>query len=196
MTAWFLRPPRFTVAGMAHKLASFKQLLGAASRQLITALALSAAALVGIAVNEGYSSKAYPDPTYGTAVPTIGFGTTMNVDGSKVKMGDSITPVAALQRKLADVQKFEGAAKRCIKVALHPVEYDVYIDLMYNIGEGAFCNSTLVKKLNAQDYAGACKQILEWKKSAGHDCSQPGNQVCGGLWKRRVQAYNLCMGAQ
>ncbi len=187
-------------AGMANTLtARFKNLrhqLGAVSRQLITALALSAAALVGIAVKEGYSGKAYPDPGYGTAVPTIGFGTTTNVDGSKLKMGDTTTPVVALQRKLADVQKFEGAAKRCIKVPLHPVEYDVYVDLMYNIGEGAFCGSTLVKKLNAGDYAGACKQILEWKKSNGHDCSQPGNQVCGGLWKRRLQAYNLCMGAQ
>ncbi|WP_373276927.1 glycoside hydrolase family protein [Laribacter hongkongensis] len=29
----------------------------------------------------------------------------------------------------------------------------------YNIGSGAFCGSTLVRKLNAGDYAGACSEI-------------------------------------
>jgi lysozyme len=73
------------------------------NRTLITSLVLSAAALVGIAVDEGYTPRAVPDPVKGTAVPTIGFGTT-----GGVRMGDTTTPVAALQRKLTDIQSFEG----------------------------------------------------------------------------------------
>ena len=160
------------------------------NRSLIASLALSAAGLVGIAVNEGYNGHAYPDPVLGTKVPTIGFGTT-----GGVHMGDTTTPVKALQRKLSDVQAFEGAIKQCVRVPLHQYEYDAFINLAYNIGPTAFCNSTLVKLLNAQDYQGACDAILKWRMAGGVDCSAPGNKTCPGLWARRVQTRNQCLGS-
>lgn len=127
------------------------------SRIKLAALALSAAGFVGIVLNEGYTDHAIiPIPG---DVPTIGFGTTSNV-----RMGDRITPPKALVRALSDVSKFEGALKRCVKVPLFQYEYDAYIDFSYNIGSTAFCNSTLVKKLNAGDYAGACAEISRWVK--------------------------------
>jgi lysozyme len=131
----------------------------------LVALRLSAAALVGIAGWEGYKSVAYI-PVPGD-VPTIGFGTTKGV-----KMGDSIDPVTALQRKIRDVEVFEGAVKQCVKVPLAQHEYDAYLSLAYNIGSGAFCKSTLVRKLNAQDYEGACREILRWD-------TLPGETSCG-----------------
>lgn len=159
------------------------------NRTLIAALALSAAGLVGIAVDEGYTSRAVPDPVKGAAVPTIGFGTT-----GGVKMGDTTTPVKALQRKLTDVQRFEGALKRCVKVPLHQYEYDAYINLAYNIGPTAFCNSTVVKRLNALDYPGACSAILKWKMVGDVDCSVSGNRQCAGLWARRLKTRSQCLG--
>jgi lysozyme len=159
------------------------------NRTLIAALVLSAAGLVGIAVDEGYTSRAVPDPVKGTAVPTIGFGTT-----GGVKMGDTTTPVKALQRKLTDVQQFEGALKQCVKVPLHQHEYDAYINLAYNIGPTAFCNSTIVKRLNALDYPGACNAVLKWKYVGDVDCSVPGNQQCAGLWARRLKTRGQCLG--
>jgi lysozyme len=146
-------------------------------RVKLAGLSLSAIALVGIALHEGYSDRAYI-PVPGD-VPTIGFGTTEGV-----KPGDTITPPKALQRALQDVQKFEGALKRCVKVPLHQFEYDAYISLSYNIGPTAFCGSTLVKKLNAEDYAGACAEILRWDKFKG--------QPLRGLTIRRQQEYQLC----
>lgn len=146
-------------------------------RVKIAGLSLSAIALVGIALHEGYSDRAYT-PVPGD-VPTIGFGTTEGV-----KPGDTITPPKALQRALQDVQKYEGALKRCVKVPLHQHEYDAYISLSYNIGPTAFCNSTLVRKLNAEDYAGACAEILRWDKFKG--------QPLRGLTIRRQQEYGLC----
>ena len=101
---------------------------GATARTVLAVLSLSAAGLVGIAVSEGYSERAYPDPVHGTKVPTIGFGTTQGV-----QMGDTTTPVKALQRKLTDVQSFEGALKRCVKVPLHQHEYDAYVSLAYKV---------------------------------------------------------------
>lgn len=160
------------------------------NRSLIAVLVLSAAGLVGIAVDESYTARAVPDPVKGTAVPTIGFGTT----GADVRMGDSTTPPKALGRLLVDVQQFEGALKRCVKVPLHQYEYDAYINLAYNIGGGAFCGSTLVKKLNAQDYAGACEAVLQWRYVGTVDCSTPRNKHCPGLWARRQKTRSQCLG--
>lgn len=144
------------------------------SRIVIAALSLSAAGLVGIALNEGYTDKAViPIPG---DVPTIGFGTT-----GGVKLGDKTTPPAALARALQDVNKFEGALKKCVKVPLHQYEYDAYVDFAYNVGPTKFCGSTLVKKLNAEDYAGACAEISRWVK-------QP------QLAPRRARQRALCEG--
>ena len=148
-------------------------------RVSIATLALSASALVGIAVHEGYREAAYR-PVPGD-VPTIGFGTTAGV-----QMGDRIEPVQALVRKLADVQQFEGALKRCVRVPLHQHEYDAFLSLAYNIGSGAFCGSTLVRLLNQGDYRGACDQILRWDRFQG--------QPLRGLTLRRQAEHRQCLG--
>lgn len=146
-------------------------------RLQLSVLMLSAIALAGIANYEGYSDKAII-PVPGD-VPTIGFGTTEGV-----KMGDTITPQQAIARALTDIQKYEGALKRCVKVPLSQGEYDAYIDLSYNIGAGAFCNSTLVKKLNNGDYDGACDEILKWDKFKG--------KPLAGLTRRRQSENVQC----
>lgn len=72
----------------------------------------------------------------------------------------------------------------CIKVPVSQNEYDAYLDFTYNVGVGAFCKSTLNKKLNAGDYEGACKELLKWDKADG--VVQP------GLTKRRKEEYEKC----
>jgi lysozyme len=114
-------------------------------------------------------------------VPTIGFGTT-----SGVKLGDRTNPEKALNVALRDVQGFEGAIKSCVTVPLHQYEYDAYTSLAYNIGSNAFCRSTLVKKLNSQDYVGACNQILRWDQFKG--------KPLAGLTKRRQEEHKKCLG--
>lgn len=149
------------------------------NRTSLAALSLSAAGLVGIALHESYRGVAYiPAPG---DVPTIGFGSTQGV-----RMGDTITPPVALERALRDVQKFEGALRRCVRVPLHQHEYDAYVSLAYNIGSRAFCDSTLVRKLNAGDYAGACDEILRWDRMQGRRLA--------GLTKRRQAEHATCVG--
>lgn len=148
-------------------------------RKAVAGLTLSAAALVGLLVQEGYREKAYT-PVPGD-VATIGFGTT-----GGVKLGDTTTPEKALVRSLADVQKFEGAVKQCVTVPLHQHEYDAFLSLSYNIGTGAFCRSTLVRKLNAGDYTGACTEIKRWDRFQG--------KPLRGLTIRRDREYRECMG--
>lgn len=150
-------------------------------RTHLAALSLSASALIGIVMHEGYTGTAVI-PVPGD-VPTIGFGTTAGV-----RMGDTITPPKALARALTDVQQFEGALKQCVRVPLHQHEYDALVSFAYNIGPGAFCGSTLVRKLNAGDYAGACDEMPRWVFAGGRKVQ--------GLVNRRAAERAQCLGAE
>ena len=148
-------------------------------RTAIAALTLSAGGFVGILLSEGYSDTAII-PVQGD-VPTIGFGTT-----GGVRPGDRITPPQAVVRAHRDVVEFEERLKGCVSVPLYQHEYDAFVSLAYNIGIGAFCRSTLVRKLNAEDYIGACLEILRWDKFKG--------QTLRGLSLRREREYRQCVG--
>jgi len=149
-------------------------------RTLIASLTLSAAALVGIAVHEGYKESAYI-PVPGD-VPTIGFG-----DTHGVKPGDKTDPIRALIKLSQHTENFQRDLKRCIgDVPMYQYEWDAIVSWSYNIGTGAACKSTLVKKLKMRDYSGACTELLKWDKFNGK--SLP------GLTKRRQQEYKQCIG--
>lgn len=166
----------------------------AIERRHVVALSASAALLVSLAVQEGYTDKAVI-PVKGD-VPTYGFGMTHRADGSPVQMGDKTNPVEAIQRSLAHVQKDENGMKRCVTAPLSQVEYDVMLDFSYQYGINRLCNSAMVKKANAGDYLGSCAAYLEYKKVKGYDCSTPGNKRCFGVWTRSLDRYNDCMEAQ
>lgn len=155
-------------------------------RVAIGSLVLAASTLVGIALHEGYTDRAIR-PVEGD-VPTYGFGTTRRADGSPVAMSDKTTPTRALVDLLRDASKFEQAVKRCAPVPMHPHEFAAYVSLTYNIGEGAFCKSTLSQKLRQLDYEGACKEILRWDKFQG--------KPLRGLTLRRQAEYKQCMGIE
>ena len=148
-------------------------------RLVVGALSLSAAGLVGIAGYEGYSDEAYI-PVPGD-VPTIGYGSTTDV-----QMGDTITPPKALERLMRDVGVAESAIGRCVKVPLSQGEFDAFTSFAFNVGTEAFCTSTLVKKLNQGDYAGACSELKRWVYVDGRRVQ--------GLVNRREAEYRLCMG--
>jgi len=171
-------------------------------RIAIAALVLSAVGFSGIALQEGYTSKAVR-PVPGD-VPTYGLGSTTRADGKPVQMNDTITPPAAIALAVRDVSAKESALKGCITVPLHQHEYDAYVSLAYNVGAGAVCKSSIPKKLASGDYASACKTILDF--DGFRDCSKPmvknprtGKWECplvrlGGLTKRRQQEYRMCLG--
>ncbi len=149
------------------------------TRQVLAALALSAAGFVGLLQFEGYTEKAVI-PVPGD-VPTLGFGTTEGV-----KMGDKTTPPQAVSRALRDVYRFEGAVRKCVTVPLHQHEYDALVSFTYNVGAKAFCASTLVQKLNDGDYAGACAEMSRWTRVGGREVQ--------GLANRRAKERAMCEG--
>ena len=150
-------------------------------RLAVSALSLSAAGLIGLTQWEGFSEEAYI-PVAGD-VPTIGFGSTEGV-----KMGDTITVSKAIERLHRDTGKAESAIGRCVKVPLAQHEFDAFTSFAFNVGAEAFCTSTLVKKLNAGDYSGACAELKRWVYVDGRRVQ--------GLVNRREAEYRLCMGLE
>ena len=157
---------------------------------------LSATGLIAIALFEGYAPVATP-PVPGDG-PTGGFGSTRSETGP-MRHGERVDPVRALVLLQRDATEAERIVQRCAPVPMYQHEFDAYASLAYNIGAGragvkdGFCvlksgrPSTLVRKLLALDYAGACEQILSWDKFRG--------QPLRGLTLRRQAEYKTCMGA-
>lgn len=148
-------------------------------RIVVGGLSLTAAGLISIATWEGFKGEAYI-PVPGD-VPTIGFGSTEGV-----KLGDTISVPDALNRLEKDVRAAEDAVRSCVTVPLTQGEMDAYTSLAFNIGGTAFCDSTLVKKLNAGDYRGACEEIKRWHFAGGKSLK--------GLVDRRADEYRRCIG--
>ena len=127
---------------------------------------------------EGLELKAYLDSAN---IWTIGYGTIIR-NGVKVKKGDTCTIEQAKAYMASDLKSFEAAVNK-VKVPLNQNQYDALVSLTYNIGVNAFANSTLLKKLNAQDYKGAAAQFDVWNKVKG--------RVVQGLVNRRAKERKL-----
>lgn len=160
-------------------------------RLAVGSISLSAAALVGLSLNEGYTDTAI-QPLPGDKW-TNGFGSTTNAQGQPLRPGDRTTPPAALAQKLRDVQAFEGALRQCVTVPLYQHEFDAYVRFSYNVGSRAFCNSTMVRKLNAGEYTAACAEFDRWTMFQGRDCKDPASR-CSGLVTRRAEERAMCEG--
>lgn len=119
---------------------------------------------------EGLYLKAYRCPA---GVPTIGYGHTAGVS-----MGQTITQQQADDYLRRDVRQFERAVARLVTVPLTQGQFDALVSFAFNLGEGALAQSTLMRLLNAGDYAGAAAQFDRWNKAGG--------RVLPGLVRRRA----------
>lgn len=79
---------------------------------------------------------------------------------------------------------FVPAVERCITRTM-PVKVEAaFVSLAYNVGTGTFCKSSVARKWNAGDLAGACEAIKLYIKTGG--------KVLRGLVTRREGEAQLC----
>lgn len=167
------------------------------ARIVVAALSLSAAGLIGIATHEGYTDKAVV-PTQGD-VPTVGFGSTVRVDGTRVQLGDRTEPVQALQTVAAHLGRTEKAFRDSLPgVEMTQGSYDLYIDFVYQYGLANWMGSSMRAELLAGHPRQACDALLRWRYADGYDCStrvngQP-NKRCWGVWTRQQKRHAQCLG--
>ena len=128
---------------------------------------------------EGLRLKSYQDSV---GVWTIGYGATRGINA-----GMTITNDQAERMLLNDIARFEPEIERLVKVTLNQAQWDALMSFTYNLGAANLSSSTLLKMLNAGDYAGAAEQFPRWNKAGG--------QVLSGLVKRRAAERAMFLGA-
>lgn len=104
---------------------------------------------------EGLRLTAYRDPG---GVLTIGYGHT----GPDVHAGQTITAARADTLLRADVAEAEAAIHQMVTAHLSQNEFDALASFIYNIGTGAFADSTMLRLINAGDFVGAANQFDRW----------------------------------
>jgi lysozyme len=124
------------------------------------------------AVTGGF--QAYLDPV---GVLTIGWGHTDD-NGRQFKSGDVWTQADCDAEFLKDMAIFEQAVNGLVTVPINQDQFDALVSFAFNVGAGSLKGSTLLRKLNAGDAAGAAQEFQRWNKAAG--------KVLPGLTRRRA----------
>lgn len=143
--------------------------------------ALTALATATVSNFEGRSLKAYYDVVH---VLTICDGDTNNVKPGMVE-----TPAGCDRRLQANLVKFERGLDACLHAAVPGKTKVALVSWAFNIGVGAACGSTLVRKANAGDLVGACGELMKWNKGRVGGVLVP----IPGLTNRRTKEKALCL---
>lgn len=127
---------------------------------------------------EGLRLQSYQDSV---GVWTIGYGATRGITA-----GMAIISEQAERMLVNDIGRFEPEIERLVKVPLNQAQWDALMSFTYNLGAANLGSSTLLKLLNAGDYASAAEQFPRWNKAGG--------QVLAGLTKRRLAERAMFLG--
>jgi lysozyme len=107
---------------------------------------------------------------------TIGYGSTKGV-----RSGMNITQQEAEDLLVKDVNEFEAAVNRLVKVPLTQNQFDALVSFAFNVGSGNLSSSTLLRKLNVSDYDAVPSELLRWNKARVNGVLTP----LKGLTRRR-----------
>ncbi len=128
---------------------------------------------------EGVEYKPYKDVV---GVTTVCFGHT-GTDIISTKIYSESECLALLEKDLSKVRK---GVDPLIKVDIDDNTRAAIYSFAYNVGTGAFARSTMLKKLNAGDIAGACNELKRWTYAGGKEWK--------GLITRRQIENAVCLG--
>lgn len=126
---------------------------------------------------EGFVPTWYVDPV---GIWTVAFGHTDAAGEPKYAATKNKTFTKAEGRMILerDLAQYAAHVRKSVHVALTPNQFGALTSLCYNIGPSNFMSSTLVKKLNAEDYEGAAEQFKRWNRAGG--------KILKGLVRRRA----------
>lgn len=108
---------------------------------------------------EGLRTVAYLDPV---GIPTICYGSTKGV-----RLGHTKTVAGCEELLLQDAEVAAKGVRRLVKHDLTQAQFDALVSFVFNVGEGAFAGSTMLRMINQGDCYGAAKQFDRWVYSKG-----------------------------
>ena len=79
--------------------------------------------------------------------------------------GDVWSESHAEERLAVDIEEFENAVKNLVTVELNEDQFSALVSFCFNLGANALRISTLLKKLNAEDFQAVPDQIRRWNKA-------------------------------
>lgn len=127
---------------------------------------------------EGHRNETYLDPV---GIPTICAGHT----GPDVQLGMELSQAECNELLAGDLGDAFAAVDRHVEVGLPEPRRAALASFVFNVGEGAFVRSTLLRKLNAGDTRGACNELPRWVYAKGRKLA--------GLVKRRDTEREICL---
>lgn len=135
---------------------------------------------------EGEVLTAYLDTG---GVWTIGVGHTGNVDGKKISKSTKITAEKSRELLKEDIAYAAAAVDRLVqtKRPLTAHQKAALVSFVFNIGESAFSNSTMLRLLNTNQFDAAALQFARWNKDNG--------RVLRGLINRRAYEKQMFLTA-
>ena len=170
------------------------------SAALIAAVGAAAAAVLAPFVDRWESGD---KPRLVAYRDIVGVVTICGGDTSNVKMGDVETVEGCALREERQLIRHAEPVKRCTPgIVGRPHAFAAAISLTYNIGGPLYCKSTVARRFNAGDIAGACDAFRLFNR-ATYPRPQPG-KVCTrradgrfscverGLDNRRREEAALC----
>jgi lysozyme len=162
-----------------------KVIMSSRAAKYIAAISASGA-IIGASMmikdGEGREYRPYIDPV---GVLTVCDGVT----GADVIRGKTYTDKECDALLIKHTKIAEAAVNRQVKVPINDFIKSSLIDFTYNLGEGNLASSTLIKKLNAKDYEGACYELIRWNKGL-----VKGRKVeLKGLTTRRNDEMAVCL---
>lgn len=122
----------------------------------------------------------YLDPV---GIPTIGYGRVISWDQYRALKNTGISMAQAKDNLAEDIRIRADKMLKYIKVPVHDYQFDALVSFTFNVGVGAFSGSTLLKKLNRKDYAGAANEFGKWVWSK--------KKKLPGLVRRREAEKNM-----
>lgn len=133
---------------------------------------------------EGFIPRWYSDPV---GVKTCCYGHTDAAGDPKYSLTQHMTFTKADGEDILrrDLRQYEAAVVSAVHVPLSTNQFAALVSFTYNLGPGNLRSSTLLRKLNAGDYAGAAAEFPRWNKAGG--------RVLAGLTRRRAAEQALFM---
>lgn len=117
-----------------------------------------------ISQREGVRLQRYRDSV---GIWTIGVGHTAMAGPPDPAKVATITAAQCDEILSRDLAKFEAGVSAAIKRPMTQKKFDAFVSLAFNIGVAAFANSSVARRFNAGDVAGASAAFMLWTKAGG-----------------------------